>query len=130
MKAEVTINELRVGNLLKDPILTIEVTAKLLLAFEENEEYIKLYRPIPLSEEWLLNHTDFKLHPSSNVHWNFYKLPSGWYISFAKHTELSAGVEKGNFYYGETYIKISTVHLLQNIHYYRNNFEELTIKTK
>lgn len=43
--------KLRIGNLIKDPILEVEVTAKLLLAFDANKDYADLYEPMNLHIE-------------------------------------------------------------------------------
>ena len=152
MKAEVTINELRVGNLLKDPILKIEVTAKLLLAFEENEGYINLYRPIPLSEERLLkfgfevkpiskwngNDADYRPENVSTEQRDFvldsfilrYEI-----FTFNNVSEITTYCGINSSWYPKVYFdsvplyRLKYIHQLQNL-YFALTGEELTIKTK
>ena len=152
MKAEVTINELRVGNLLKDPILKIEVTAKLLLAFEENEGYINLYRPIPLSEERLLkfgfevkpiskwngNDADYRPENVSTEQRDFvldsfilrYEI-----FTFNNVSEITTYCGINSSWYPKVYFdsvplyRLKYIHQLQNLYFALTN-TELTIKTK
>ena len=152
MKAEVTINELRVGNLLKDPILKIEVTAKLLLAFEENEGYINLYRPIPLSEERLLkfgfevkpiskwngNDADYRPENVSTEQRDFvldsfilrYEI-----FTFNNVSEITTYCGINSSWYPKVYFdsvplyRLKYIHQLQNL-YFALTGEELTIKSK
>ena len=152
MKAEVRINELRVGNLLKDPILKIEVTAKLLLAFEENEGYINLYRPIPLTEEWLLkfgfevkpiskwngNDADYRPENVSTEQRDFvldsfilrYEI-----FTFNNVSEITTYCGINSSWYPKVYFdsvplyRLKYIHQLQNL-YFALTGEELTIKSK
>jgi len=152
MKAEVRINELRVGNLLKDPILKIEVTAKLLLAFEENEGYINLYRPIPLSEERLLkfgfevkpiskwngNDADYRPENVSTEQRDFvldsfilrYEI-----FTFNNVSEITTYCGINSSWYPKVYFdsvplyRLKYIHQLQNL-YFALTGEELTIKSK
>lgn len=45
--------DLRIGNTISTPGFTVTVNAKLLSAFESNKDYIKLYKGINLTEEWI-----------------------------------------------------------------------------
>lgn len=119
------INELRIGNLLQRSNEIIEVDA----IFRSNYNCIRFsdrillgnnhqnnFQPIILTEEWLLKF-GFKKHQNSNEYWDFYQLKNGWHISLSKHNELSAGVEIGLCYWGDTFIKVAYVHQLQNLYY-------------
>ena len=128
MKAEVTINELRVGNLVhliangheNEPDLVKWIVDD----FEFYENRMKDIQPIPLTEEILLSIAQAK--PESYLS-----------LSFIFNHNCKIWVDKSNeekniWYYvwKGVYIEVEYLHHLQNIHYYLNNFEELTIKSK
>lgn len=79
------------------------------------------FNPIPLTEEWLLKIDQAK--PESKLN-----------LSFIFNSNCKMWVDKSNeknhiwhYVWKNNYIEIKFLHHLQNIHYYLNNFEELTI---
>lgn len=89
-----------------------------------NQEYVdwdrtswkKNLSPIPLSSEVLMK-GGFTKSKHSNEYWSFWLLPNHWRISQAHHTEPSAGVEEGKFYYGDDYTEVKSLHHLQNLYF-------------
>lgn len=81
-------------------------------------------QPIPLTTETISNCTSLKLVHSSEW-WDCYQSENGWYLSYAKHTEPSAGVEVGKFYHGEGFYPVECVHDLQNLYFYTSFKKEL-----
>ena len=119
---ELKIIDLRVGNIIKDPLLPIKVTAKLLLAFEQNDGYINLYRGQELTESELLR---FGFEDISGVYDDadkvFYKY--GYYVR----------KETGKWYFGlghqDFNTELKSVSHLQNLWYFFIG-HELTPKEK
>jgi len=52
---EIKPQEIRIGNYIDNYSMPfLAVTGRLLRAFDESKEYCKLYKPIPLTSEWLV----------------------------------------------------------------------------
>jgi hypothetical protein len=82
--------------------------------------------PIPLTPE-ILEKAGFAKHDNSNEFWTFWKLNNGWNLSQSQHSELSAGVKSGLFYWGDGYLEVKALHQLQNL-YFSLTGTELEIK--
>ena len=77
---------------------------------------LKEISPILITEQWLVK-LGFRKDDRSNEYWTFWILNNNWYISQSHHNEPSAGVEKNNFYYGDSYIEVKSIHHLQNLYF-------------
>ncbi len=77
-------------------------------------KYLHLAEPIPLTPE-LLERCGFEKHKNSNEFWSFYVTKNGIRLSMSHHTEKSAGVVSGCFYWSDDYIEVNFLHTLQNI---------------
>lgn len=73
-------------------------------------------QPVPISTEVLIAY-GFEKHRNSNEFWTFWHLPNNWHIGEAHHTEPSAGVKKGLYYWGEEYLEVKYLHQLQNLYF-------------
>jgi hypothetical protein len=94
---------------------------------ETNKDTIGCYRlksegfkPIPITEEWLLKIDQAKPESKLNLSFIFNSNCKMWVDKSNEKNHIWHYVWKGN------YIQIKFLHHLQNIHYYLNNFEELT----
>ena len=127
MKAEVTINELRVGNLVhliadgheNEPDLVNWIVDD----FEFYQNRMKDIQPIPLTEEWLL-----KFGWIFNIETNSYekeRMPNGHLAKTSFGWDMFNYVLKSKTTNKTFYF----VHQLQNL-YFALTGEELTIKTK
>ena len=120
-------NELRIGNLVgsynkgeEDRVLTINAQ-NILVEAKANKQGYTRYRPIPLTEEWLLKFGFMKSKVSSQF--DKEKLT----IQIANELEYH---KKGRVYFNSWAIleeSIKYVHQLQNL-YFALTGEELTIK--
>lgn len=82
------------------------------------------FKPIPLTPETISKCVSLKLK-DRNEYWDFYVTDNKWYVVYAKHTEPSAGVEIGKFYYGDGFQQVECVHDLQNLYFYTSFKKEL-----
>ena len=129
----IQVNELRVGNFFTDKTrrnypVEIETVSRYgttkIRVTEEDSGYVydsdlTHLDPIPLTPETISKCTSFKLI-NDNSWWDCYQCENGWYISYAKHVESSAGVQIGKFYYGDGFQQVDYVHDLQNLHLHSN----------
>jgi hypothetical protein len=77
--------------------------------------YMEDLEQIPPSKEILVR-LGFKVQEKHSAYWTFFILESGFYITKALHSEPSAGVEVGKYYWGDNYIEIESIHHLQNLY--------------
>lgn len=128
-------NDLRRGNLVASEMYKRNFRVKSIseTAIEQDDSDYTQYltydkiQGIPLSPEILVK-SGFVKHGNSNEYWTFWVLPTNnWHICEAHHTEASAGVETGKFYYGDDYILVEYLHDLQNLYYVLNRKTELNI---
>jgi len=130
MKAEVTINELRVGNLVhliangheNEPDLVKWIVDD----FEFYENRMKDIQPIPLTEEWLKM---FGANCIGAKGWNFISVNKAdtSYIYFNPNG-IGLAIDNGTTE-NAIEVEIKYVHQLQNLYFALTN-TELTIKTK
>ena len=132
---EIKANELRIGNYITMPFLGIDAIQVIGIAVKENFELFiqsklnnntffekpEKYKPIPLTEEWILRF-GFELFQDK---WEVkrYKLNDFTYTI----PQYLNDIPKGLFYKGINFKNIEFIHQLQNI-FFALTGEELTIK--
>jgi hypothetical protein len=114
--------ELRVGNLVKYDDSVYLHGGKITEIGDIIQRETDYYEPIPITEEWLLKIYQAKPESKLNLSFIFNSNCKMWVDKSNEKNHIWHYVWKGN------YIQIKFLHHLQNIHYYLNNFEELTIK--
>ena len=105
-------NELRIGNLIQDNNKEWIVSAQLIYSVVEGNGYLAGFKPIPLTEEWL-------------VKFGFDKSNENNYLK----NEFRIWIEKHNTYFyiiGSYMVICNNVHQLQNLYFALTN-TELTI---
>ena len=127
-------NELRIGNWVLAPEGVVynssdtddfnKLTYYQINFISDNGGILQIFEPIPLTPETISKCISLKL-AHSNDWWDCYQSEHGWYVSYTKHTEPSAGVEAGNFYHSDGFYPVKYVHDLQNLHYYTSYKREL-----
>jgi hypothetical protein len=104
--------ELRIGNLLYNDNVVVTIDARTIFDIWDDAG-LKKYKPIPLTEEWLLKLGFEKIY-ESNYRLKFdHKIHMECGYDFSKVEDKS---EEGFRYFGK-YIKIQHVHQLQNLFY-------------
>ncbi len=119
--------DLRIGNLIIDEafptlISTVEsIGINTIYSSYDDDKHISFFKPIPLTEEWLVNNTEFRPF----VGWDdmiFWRLPN-WKENDFELLETALGYMTPN----DAVVKC--VHTLQNCYYFHAlTNEELTIK--
>lgn len=106
-------SELRINNYLYNDGVVVKIDARTIFDIWDDKG-LKNYKPIPLTEEWLLKF-------GFEIGYNKTKMLDVYCKDFGILIERSNG---GNFYYKKVYI--SSVHQLQNL-YFALTGEELTL---
>ena len=122
-----TANELRIGNLIQDNNKEWIVSAQLIYSVVEGNGYLAGFKPIPLTEEWLVKfgfkveHLNFGAYETKlNDFFNLqFELKNQWNEKDGFHLYVNGGEYDSNVF-------IKYVHQLQNL-YFALTGEELTI---
>jgi hypothetical protein len=121
---QLTANELRIGNLINywEYVSGVWKISKVDWADIKIQSIdpIDNYRPIPLTEEWLLKF-------GFEVNTDYASEDNNWYDYLKNYVRISMPYFTYNFENGESEIEIKYVHQLQNL-YFALTGEELTIK--
>jgi hypothetical protein len=115
--------ELRIGNLVYDYFreIIIDVNINVLKSIKNNEKC--LYKPIPLTEEWLLKFGFIGKYKSVHTHWNY----KGFGIEQkSDEDDFGGSIPIEQVFYYEYRYDIEHVHQLQNL-YFALTGEELTL---
>jgi len=114
-----TVNELRIGNLIKQPTLggTLTVDWMIIEIISKLGDYYA-YEPIPLTEDWLLKRTEYKLHHEDSA-MKIFRIDEHENVFIVFHKESGEFRSWGHPLIG--------IHELQNL-FYAMERKELEIK--